>query len=371
MWRRTGMWDALERAASNIPGAQVAKVDARIILPNGGIYQTGGMDEPDRWRGGYADLVIEDEADDVTASGLDMVVVPMLADFRGQRARIGTPKGTGRLASAYEAAGSDPDSSRFLLPWQKTGVFTQEQIAEIKGELDDEEFAQEFECSFTAPNSGSYYGKWLDAALQENRITRILYDPALPVYTSWDLGMHDMTAIWWFQRSPGGEWRFLEYYEDSGKGLDFYVRLVQNKPYVYGHHFLPHDVQVRELTNGGKSRRLYMQNLGMKPILAVPAANSADRVAAVRSILPRAWFDAEGCSVGLKQLRAYRRQWNEHMGVWRAEALHDAASHCADAFGTGVQGSKSPEAANRPRLTEPKPRRKIEPMKGSNGWLAL
>lgn len=345
-WKRTGLWDKVIRAAETIPGARVMKADMRIEFPNGGVYQCGGMDNPDSWRGGYADEVIEDEADDVIASGLDMVIEPMLADYSGSRVKIGTPKGNGRLAQAYEQAAEDEETARFLLPWQKTGVFDQGQIEKLRRDLDDEEFAQELECSFTSPNSGSYYGKWLDAAIADERVCRVLYDPRLPVYTCWDLGMDDCTAIWFFQRSPGGEWRFLEYHEDNGIGLDSYAKLLRSKPYVYGKHFLPHDIEVRELTNGGQSRRQYLQGIGVNPIVVVPAANPADRITATRNILPRAWFDSKGCETGLKLLRAYRRQWNERMGVWRAEPVHDGASHAADAIGTGVQGSRDPSLEN-------------------------
>jgi phage terminase large subunit len=367
MWTRTGMWDALVRSANSIPGARVAITDKRIILPNGGVYQTGGMDEPDRWRGGYADLVIEDEADDVTAGGLDMVIVPMLTDFKGQRIKIGTPKGHGRLADAYDKAGSDEDSSRFLLRWTDTGVFDKDQIDKIRKDMDEEEFEQEFNCSFTAPNSGSYYGKWLDTATREERITKVTYDPRLPVYTCWDLGMDDYTSIWWFQRSPGGEWRWLEYHEDNGEDLTDYAKIVLEKPYAYGRHFLPEDIKVRELTFKA-GRRAFLEGLGVRPIKVVDKANPADRIAAVRSIFARSFFDAEKCKVGLGQLRAYRRAWNEHMGVWRADAVHDEASHCADALGTGVQGSRDPELEAKPKLAPHVPR--IPQGRTSGAWMA-
>lgn len=349
-WKRTGLWDKVTRAAETIPGARVMKSEMRIELPNRGVYQCGGMDNPDSWRGGYADEVIEDEADDVVASGLDMVVEPMLADYSGSRVKIGTPKGNGRLAKAYNDAAADPDTQRFLLPWQATHVFDDAQIETLRNSLDEEEFAQELECSFTSPNSGSYYGKWIDKAIADGRVCRVLYDPLLPVYTCWDLGMDDSTAIWWFQRSPGGEWRFLEYYEDSGPGLDVYAKIIREKPYTYGKHFLPHDIEVRELTNGGQSRRMYLKNLSINPIYVVPACNPADRVTATRNVLPRAWFDSKGCAEGLAKLRAYKRQWNEHMGVWRPEPVHDGASHCADAIGTGIQGSVSPENESKPTI---------------------
>ncbi len=173
MWQRTGLWDKVARAAEMIPGAVAFKSVLRVELPNGGIYQCGGMDKPDSWRGGYADEVVEDEADDVIASGLDMVVEPMLADYSGSRIKIGTPKGNGRLAAAYDAAGHDDNSSRYLLPWQETGALDTAQVQRLRETLDEEEFAQELECSFNAPNSGSYYGRWLDDAMKQDRITRV------------------------------------------------------------------------------------------------------------------------------------------------------------------------------------------------------
>lgn len=350
MWQRTGLWDKVARAAETIPGAVAWKSVFRVELPNGGVYQCGGMDKPDSWRGGYADEVIEDEADDVIAAGLDMVILPMLGDYAGARVKIGTPKGNGRLLKAYEAAGDNPAASRYLLTWQVTGALSDEEIQYQRGLLQPDEFAQEYECSFNAPNSGSYYAKWLDEAQRDDRICKVTYDPRLPVYTCWDLGMDDSTAIWWFQRSPGGEWRWLEYYEDNRSSLEAYAKIIHSKPYAYGRHFLPHDVEVQEMGTG-KSRRQTLQGLNVRPIKVVAAANPADRISATRLILPRSFFDAKGCEKGIEKLRSYRRQWNQHMEVWRPEPVHDAASHAADAFGYGVQGSTDPDTDDRlPRV---------------------
>lgn len=183
-WKRTGMWDKVTRAALCIEGAVVMKSELRVVLPNGGIYQCGGMDQPDSYRGGYADEVIEDEADDVMAAGIDMVVEPMLADYSGTRVKIGTPKGNGRLADAFNNAADDPHTARFLLPYTATKALDEAQIERLRRDLEPDEFAQELECSFTAPNSGSYYGKWLDTAIADGRVTRVTYDPKLPVHTS-------------------------------------------------------------------------------------------------------------------------------------------------------------------------------------------
>jgi phage terminase large subunit len=355
MWKRTGLWDEAMLAAHAIPGAQISKGEMAIRFPNGGIWQAGGADNPDSWRGGYADECIIDEFDDTPKSMVPLVIEPMLADRDGILVRSGTPKGRGLLQAAFDRAGKSDEYSSYLLDYRKTNALSAKAIKRLREEMTEEEFAQELECSFDSPNSGSYYGKWMDAAQREGRICRVLYDPALPVYTSWDLGISDATSIWWFQISPRGEWRWLKYFEDTDQGLDSYAKLVTEQPYVYRRHILPHDVEVRELSQQGRSRRQYLLGLGLRPIQVVPASNPADRVHAMRLILPKSYFDATGCEVGIRNLRAYRRQWNETMGVWRSEPVHDGASHCADAGGTGVQGATDPQDA-RPKREPPPPR---------------
>jgi hypothetical protein len=196
--------------------------------------------------------------------------------------------------------------------------------------MSEEEFAQEMCCSFSAPNSGSYYGKLIDQAERDGRIGSVPHDPALKVWTAFDLGIDDSTAIWFCQITRGGEWRMIDYIEDSGAGLDHYVRLLQQRPYVYERHLLPHDAEVREL-GSGKSRTETLHSLGVKPTRGVRQHSVADGINAVRMILPRCWFDAERCAKGIHALRHYRREWNEAAQTWRSAPVHDHASHGADA----------------------------------------
>lgn len=340
-WDRTGLWDQLAAAAQAIPGAEVRKAERRVVLPNGGSFQAGGFDNPDAWRGGYADEVIADEYDDMPASLIPTVIEPMLADRDGTLVRSGTPKGIGMLKDAYDRAAHAPGYSRYLLRWQDTGVLSVQAIERLRAEMSEEEFAQEMECSFDAPNSGAIYGRLLQAAERDGRITAVPYEPALAVYTAWDLGMRDTTPIWFFQISRGGQWRWIDYEHGAGEGLDHYAAAVRRRGWPIEAHYLPHDVEVRELGTG-KSRRAMLESLGIRPVRVVPAANPADRIAAVRRVLPMAWFDAERCAAGLKALWAYRRQWDERLGVFSAQPVHDWASHAADALGTGVQGATPP-----------------------------
>ena len=331
MWSRTGLWDQLHNAVRSIPGVEIRKSSMSINFANGGVFQCGGADNPDSWRGSYADEVAIDEFDDTPISMVPLVIEPMLADRDGTLIRSGTPKGQGLLKTAYERARTSPDYSTYLLDYTKTNALTEAAVERLRQEMSDEEFQQELCCSFEAPNSGSYYGKLLQEAEEEGRITNVPHEATLKVWTSWDLGIDDATAIWCAQILRSGEWRIIDYIEGSGEALDYYTRLLQQRRYSYERHILPHDAAVREL-GSGKSRTETLHALGLKPTRTLKAHSIADGINATRLVLPRCWFDATRCQQGLRALRHYRREWNENAQTWRSQPVHDFASHGADSF---------------------------------------
>lgn len=363
-WDRTGMWDRLAAAGAGIPGSRIMKADMRIVLPNGAVFQAGGMDRPDSWRGGYADEVILDEFDDTQADGQATAIEPMLADFDGTLIRSGTPKGFGRLKAAYEKAGATPGHSRYLLRWQDTMALSIDAIDDLRAELTPEEFAQEMECSFDAPNSGSYYGAALQRAQTDGRIGHVPYDAGLPVWTAWDLGMDDSTAIWFVQVSPGGELRWIDHYEGGSVGLSEYAAILATKGYVYVKHLLPHDVDVRELGTG-ISRLEVLTRLGVRPVKVVPAMPPIERITALRRLMDRSRFDATKCAVGLKSLWHYHREWNARAETFRMAPVHDWSSHSADAAGHFAVGVEE-----RVRLAPPTPAA-LRARRGGGSWMGI
>lgn len=177
---------------------------------------------------------------------------------------------------------------------------------------------------------GSYYAKLLQIAKDEQRITKVVYEPTLLVHTAWDLGVSDSTSIWFFQVSPGGEYRIIDHYATSGEGLGHYAEVLNKKPYNYGTHVAPHDIAVREL-GSGKSRIETAASMGIRFDIA-PNIPVADGIQAARSIIPKCWFDAEKCKFGLESLWAYQREWDERRMEFKDQPLHDWSSHDADSF---------------------------------------
>lgn len=369
MWVRTGLWDQLVEAARHIPGAEIRKSTMSVSFPNGSTFQCGGADNQESWRGGYADLCILDEFDDMPQSMVPLIVEPMLADRDGILIRSGTPKGKGLLKEAYDRAQFSADYSRYLLDYTKTGALSDGAIQRLKAEMSQEEFAQELECSFESPNSGSYYGKLMQEAEEQDRICHVPHEPTLRVTTAWDLGVDDSTAIWFLQTLRSGEWRLIDYLEDSGEGLDHYVRLLKDRPYTYERHILPHDAQVREL-GSGKSRTETLHSLGVKPTRIIRSHSVADGINAVRMALPRCWFDINRCALGIKALRGYRREWNENAQTWRSNPVHDHASHGADAMRYMCLGVRE----NQKPLAEPEWLSQYEsttPHGGNASWMGI
>lgn len=179
---------------------------------------------------------------------------------------------------------------------------------------------------------GAIYKTELEAARLQNRICKVPYDPNLPVFTGWDLGILDSTAIW-FAQVYGREVRLIDYYEADGEPLSHYARILSERGYNYvgGKHFLPHDVAARDLSSG-VSRQQTLANLGVVATVGA-RLGPEDRIEASRQLFNRIWIDETRCKRGIDCLQNYRRAFNEKMGEFKADPVHDWASHGADAFG--------------------------------------
>ena len=184
---------------------------------------------------------------------------------------------------------------------------------------------------------GAIYKAEFEQIRKENRICKVAHDPNLPIYTSWDLGILDSTAIWFFQ-IYGKEVRVIDYYEANNEPLAHYARILDEKTQSFGYryekHFAPHDIAARDLSSG-VSREQTMATLGYRMTKGA-RLGVEDRIEATRQMLKNCWFDADKCKHGVKALQNYRREFNDKLDQFKATAVHDWASHGSDAFGEGA-----------------------------------
>ena len=263
---------------------------------------------------------------------------PILANNGGWAMFVSTPRGRNHLYSLFKHAKTSLDWFAELLTVEDTGLLSKERLAtellEYIALYGEEEgyakYRQEYFCSFEGTVSGSYYGSFMTTAEDEGRITSVPHEPLIPVTTSWDLGMGDTTAIWFWQK-VGNEIRAIDHLEASGEGLQYYVKELKDKPYIYAGHILPHDVRVRELGTG-KSRYETLQALGVNPITICKSLSVEDGIQAARSVLPKIWFDKVKCSRGIEALQNYRKEYDDVRKCYKNKPLHDWSSNSADSL---------------------------------------
>ena len=183
-------------------------------------------------------------------------------------------------------------------------------------------------CSVEAAIKGAYYSKQLAQMRRDGRIRKVSYDPALPVYDVWDLGKGANMAIGLFQ-CVAREIHMLEYLEGAeSDGIEQMIAVLQRRPYVYGKHLAPHDIQATELSNG-KTRAATAKNLNWE-FTVVPDIGLDDGINAARLAFARLWADEEHCAGWLDAIGHYRRPWNARTQVFGEVPVHDFASHPSD-----------------------------------------
>jgi hypothetical protein len=223
------------------------------------------------------------------------------------------------------------------------------------------EFPSTPDEAFEAAIEGAYYADALARMEMDGRLTALPIDKTVPVMTTWDLGLNDACAIW-FVQAIGREIRFVDYYENSGFGLEHYVHELHRRRdaggFSYGTHYFPHDVNTCEISNG-RSRFDTLLGLGVVPTAVPRVQNINDGINAVRRMLAQSLIDPVRCDRGLKALRNYRKEWDEDRGTYRDRPFHTWASHGADALRNLAQGFVEPELV--------RPRSRYRPRPGGGG----
>ncbi len=324
-------WDYAKFYCEKLPGFKPNESELRIDFLEDCRLFFIGADNPDSIRGIYADSAVLDEYAQMNPKMWSEVLRPALTDRKGTAMFIGTPKGKNVFWELYNYAKDSEslDWSSHLFKASETNYVDEGELLAAKNDMTEEEYAQEYECSWEAAIKGAYYGKIMEDITQKGHIMSVPWEPTNLVHTAWDLGIDDSTAIWFYQQSDREIW-IVNYYENSGAGLDHYVKKLKELNYVYGNHYLPHDIQVKELSSG-RSRLEMLRGLGIngRVVRKIPVD---DGINAVRTILPRCYFDESSCQRGIEALRQYKVEFNEKTQAFRQRPHHDWTSHAADAF---------------------------------------
>lgn len=197
---------------------------------------------------------------------------------------------------------------------------------------------------------GAIYADEIREVLRERRRAKVQYDVNRPVYTFWDLGHSDKTAIWFVQR-VGLEYNLIHYYEDRLKKMPHYIKYLQDLKYNYSTHFLPHDGSAETLSNITPEKQL--KSIGWNVRVVQRPAKKSVGINAVRTVFPLCNFDEIGTADGWQCLQRYAYKVNEDTGAFSKEPEHDTPwSHGADAMQTMALSLKSEQDAKKPKQSE-------------------
>ena len=259
---------------------------------------------------------------------------PILAENGGRAIFNFTPRWDNHAKELLDMAKENKDWMVSIQTVDDTKAIAPEVLEAERREIiqkngSDAIFQQEYYCSFDAWINGSYYAEILTNLENQGRRTTVPYDPALDVFTVWDLWINDSTAIWFWQRI-GKEIRVIDYYENNGEGLSHYVSILKEKWYRYWTIRLPHDAQARSLQTW-KTVEEKMYEYGFNDIQIVPKLSVLDGINSARAILPYCYFDREKTERGRKCLKNYHKELDEKRQAFKWPE-HDWSSHGSDAF---------------------------------------
>ncbi len=251
----------------------------------------------------------------------------------------GSPAAAEDMAEYFEKLESEYGLS--LTPGQKLWYA---RMARSMGAAMRQEYPSTPDEAFSTGNEGAIYGARLTALREQGRIgCSFEYRPDAPLYTAWDLGLSDHTAIWLLQCYGQGVY-WLNHYAANQLPLEHYAEVVHRWQERYGPaaaHFLPHDAAHRD--PHGQSYVESLARCGIHGVRVVPRTPDVWRgINALRRILQRSWFHRDTLAgrlnphgeqepSGVTCLEMYRTAPETTGGTCREMPLHDAASHSADA----------------------------------------
>lgn len=340
---KKAFWNNIEndgfKTLDTIPKALIAsKRDDELLirLINGSTFQIVSAKDPEALRGANGKLYIFSEFVDIDSAAYD-VVVPIVEVNGGQIIVQSTPKidgiSGGTFKIMFDSAMKDPEEFASLITAHE--YLSQKSLDRLRQKNiekygNDFFFQQEFLCNWGQASQTSYYGQVLLTMEEEKKIGIHAYNPDYPVYTAWDLGMSDSTAITFFQyykllSLP--RVRVIDYHETHDIGNPALVKFVQGKNYNYGWHFFPHDGSVRD--SDAIQRIEKIRGLGLLNSSVLKREPKEDGIKRVVEELGKADMHQPTTIELVRKLYLYSRKYNPHTGDYEG-AEHKTESHAAD-----------------------------------------
>lgn len=332
--------------------------ELKLTLKNEATIHVLGADNADALRGMYLDGTVNDEYALFRPSVFSQVIRPALSDRNGWSVFASTPRGKNLFYDVHRKSEADQrEWFSLTLRASTSGIIPLAELDALRRQMDPEEYAQEYECSFDAALKGAIYASEIDAMFADHRLhpsdQPSLYDPNLTTHVVYDLGFTDATVSIWWQQLPTGQRVIFNCEATTGADIFQHIEALHNFPGDVGDVWLPHDARAKNLQTGKSVIEQFLEN-GVRPRI-VPTHKVRDGISASRKVFPSVVIEERGTGDLIEALKSYRREWNEDLGMFSERPVHDWSSHYADCFRyfALVCGEYVPKSASASQPKEP------------------
>lgn len=337
-------WDILKDISRCVPGMDWNEAELTAIYPNGSKIFLAGSENVDAFRGIALWGGAQDESAQQPPNLFTEVISKALADHLGYWIWAGTPKGKNDFWRTYNTGLQNPEhwtvvyqtidetlatESGEVVDNLRTALEDDKRLVTI-GKMTNDEFMQEWYNSFEAAIKGAYYMNEIATARNDGRIMPVPYDKELAVHTVTDLGVGRQLATGFYQAS-GPFVRMIDFWtgsEEGKEGIPELKKMLDAKPYLYGHHFAPHDVKATDVGTG-KTRLEMARELDLD-FEEVPMIPVVDGIKSGQLFWSKLYVDIKKCEFFIDAVSQYRSEWNEEKQMFGDNPNHDWTSHAAD-----------------------------------------
>ena len=323
-------WQYIKDYAALYLAKPPQEAELKVTLKNDAVIYVLGSDNADSLRGIYLDGAVLDEYALFRPSVFSQIIRPALSDRNGWGIFASTPRGKNLFYDTMQTGAKTPEEWFTLtLRADVSGIIPANELAALRRDMDPEEFAQEYLCSFDSALKGSVYADQVNQMFEDKRVVNTaLYDKNLPTHCAFDLGFTDATVCIWFQIGLDGSIRLVAAEATTGTDIFYHIEKLHQFEGEMGDVWLPHDARAKNLQTGKSIMEQFLIE-GIRPKI-VPSHKVRDGISAVRKMFPRFTIDESSTGELLEAMKAYRREWNENHMMFSDIPVHDWASDWCD-----------------------------------------
>lgn len=315
-----------------------------IKLTNGSIIRVLGSDiDPDKLRGTNPRGVVLSEFAYSDPRVLD-ILRPVLRQNEGWLILQTTFNGMNHAYRLMKEVKNNPkwfckvDSIDTLKDEKGNRYVTDEMIdEERKSGMPEFLIQQEYYSSVQINQETIYFSKEINNLYENNRIISGLMLNNSLVYSAWDIGINDCTALILFQLDHKDDPVIVDYYESNNNKLEHYINYINNfcnkHNLVFHSDYLPHDGQKRDF-NTGKNTVDFGRDFGHRMYVVPKPTSKINAIQQSRQTLYKTRFNKENTVRLIDCLSNYSKEFDVKHNIYKNSPIHDWTSHGVDAFQT-------------------------------------